>query len=96
MPTTNNCHGCKWLDVYQKGKEPPGKGYCCHVERSQQGKAHKKYLWEHREEYALGSKERPSINCRMPDMERCELYEPGDFATRWRTEREKERNMRNG
>lgn len=25
-------------------------------------------------------------DCRRPDMERCELYKPGDFSTRYRTE----------
>lgn len=25
-------------------------------------------------------------DCRRPDMERCELYKPGDFNTRYRTE----------
>lgn len=54
------------------------------VERSQQGKAHRRYLLGHREKYALGRKEKPSINIRRPDMERCERYEVGDFATRYK------------
>lgn len=26
----------------------------------------------------------PSNRVRLPDMERCELYAPGEFARRWR------------
>ena len=59
-----NCHGCKWLNRYKED----GRGYCCHIDRSQQKEKKK---------------------CRMPDMERCELYEAGDWATRWETERRK-------
>ena len=68
-----NCHGCKWLDRYKED----GRGYCCMVVRSEQGKAHRRWLWEHREEFMLGRKEEPSIKVRTPDMERCELYEEG-------------------
>lgn len=45
------------------------------VERSEQGKAHRRWLREHKEELELGRKEEPSIKVRTPDMERCELYE---------------------
>lgn len=78
-----NCHGCKWLDRYKKD----GNGYCCMVEMSIQGKALREWLQEHREDYSLGRKEKPSIKVRTPDMERCELYKPGDWKTRWETER---------
>lgn len=27
---------------------------------------------------------------RRPDMERCELYKPGDWKTRWETERQEQ------
>jgi len=69
----NNCHGCKWLDRYKED----GRGYCSMVERSEQGRAHRRWLWEHREEFMLGRKEEPSVKVRTPDMERCELYEKG-------------------
>ena len=68
-----NCHGCKLLDRYKED----GRGYCSRVERSEQGKAHRRWLWEHREEFMLGRKEEPSVKVRTPDMERCELYEEG-------------------
>lgn len=38
-------------------------------------KAHRRWLWEHREEFMLGRKEEPSVKVRTPDMERCELYD---------------------
>ena len=79
-----NCHGCKWLDESRKG--PAGSGYCVMVENSDQGKCYRDWLLKHREEYALGRKELPSIKVRTPDMERCERYEAGDFATRYRKE----------
>ena len=47
------------------------------VERSEPGKAHRRWLWEHREEFKLGRKEEPSVKVRTPDMGRCELYEKG-------------------
>ena len=50
-----NCHGCKWLDRYNKD----GNGYCSMV----------------------------AEKVRRPNMERCERYKAGDFATRWETER---------
>lgn len=31
-------------------------------------------------------KQKRPIKVRRPDMERCELYKPGDFSTRYRTE----------
>lgn len=74
-----NCHGCKWLDRYKED----GRGYCCKVECSSQGKAHREYLREHSEEYKYGRKEEPSIKSRRPEMERCELYEAGNWETRW-------------
>lgn len=52
-----NCHGCKWLDRYQRD----GNGYCCMVVRSKTQKA----------------------RARFPDMERCELYEKGDWRRRY-------------
>ena len=55
-----NCHGCKWLDRYKED----GRGYCSRVERSEQGKAHRRWLWEHREEFMLGRKEEPSVKVR--------------------------------
>lgn len=77
-----NCHGCKWLDRYKQD----GRGYCTHVESSAQGRAHRIYLEEHKEEYILGRAEEPSIKVRMPNMERCELYAPGDYKTRFEKE----------
>lgn len=44
-----NCHGCKWLDRYKED----GRGYCSRVERSEQGKAHRRWLWEHMERCEL-------------------------------------------
>lgn len=75
-----NCHGCKWLDRYKQD----GNGYCCMVERSQQGQAHRAYLLAHETEYAFGCKLPPSINIRKPNSERCELYSAGDYKSRWR------------
>lgn len=66
-----NCHGCKWLDERRKG--PPGDGYCCVVQRS----AH-----YHDMDCAIDCGHRaPRI--RRPEDEWCELYEAGDFATRY-------------
>ncbi len=31
-----------------------------------------------------------SSKVRTPDMERCELYKPGDWKTRWETERQEQ------
>ena len=81
--TGQNCHGCMWLDRYKED----GRGYCCMVEESEQGRALRAYLEAHREEYILGRKEEPSVKVRTPDMERCELYEAGDFATRYSQKR---------
>lgn len=64
-----NCHGCKWLDE----TIPSGSGYCYKVQRSK--------------EYATMpctidcGKRAPEI--RRPENGRCELYEPGDFKTRY-------------
>lgn len=74
-----NCYGCKWLDRHKQ----EGNGYCYMVERSSQGEAHRVYLREHQEEYDLGRKEMQAIKIRKPDMERCELYEAGDWKTRY-------------
>lgn len=74
-----NCVGCKWLDSTDRR----GSGYCCMVERSRQGQAHREHLSAHRDEYELGRVERPSIRKRTPDTVRCELYEAGDYATRY-------------
>lgn len=64
-----NCHGCKWLDRYQSD----GNGNCAMVVRS------KTYRGQCVENGHLV----PSSSVRKPEMERCELYEPGDFATRY-------------
>lgn len=68
-----NCAGCKWLDRYKRD----GDGYCCHVERSEQGKEYRQWLREHPGRVAQSPK------IRRPDMERCELYEVGDFEARY-------------
>lgn len=34
-----------------------------------------------------------SEKVRRPDMERCELYKPGDWATRWETEKENDNEV---
>lgn len=34
----------------------------------------------------MTTKTREGEKVRRPDMERCELYKPGDFSTRYRTE----------
>ena len=67
-----NCHGCKHLDEARKG--PPGAGYCCQVVLS-------KFFYTM--ECATDCRHRaPRI--RRPQDERCELYEPGNFAARYR------------
>lgn len=66
---TINCHGCKWLDeVKQKGA-----GYCAHVVRS-------KHYYTMPCAIDLG---RRAPRIRRPEDQRCELYEFGDFATRF-------------
>lgn len=71
-----SCHGCKYLDEVQKG--PHGAGYCCQVVLS---KAYNTM------DCATDCGHRaPSI--RRPQDERCELYEAGDFATRYRESKE--------
>lgn len=72
MSNDLNCDGCKWLDRV-RSKEA-GHGYCCHVVRSE--------LWKETRRVA-GQDAAPSLKVRRPDMERCELYESGDFATRY-------------
>ena len=67
-----NCHGCKFLDEIR----PAGAGYCAHVERSEQGKAWMK------QNSMYGVINIP-LKVRRPEMERCELYDPGCFATRF-------------
>lgn len=67
-----NCHGCIHLDEAKRG--PCGAGYCCQVELS---KAFDTM------ECAIDCGHRaPRI--RRPQDERCELYEPGNFAARYR------------
>lgn len=66
-----NCNGCKWLDRYKTD----GSGYCCMVQRS------KTYKESYVSENGLLI---CSSKVRNPDMERCELYEFGDFATRYK------------
>lgn len=66
-----NCHGCKWLDETYKG--PPGTGYCYHVQQS---------AFYHDMDCVIDCGRRaPEI--RKPENKRCELYEAGDFATRY-------------
>lgn len=64
-----NCHGCKHLDRYKQD----GNGYCAMVVRSK----------SYHDMYAENGKLMPSSCVRTPDMERCELYEPGALETRW-------------
>lgn len=67
----SNCHGCKWLDE----THPAGSGYCSTVERSK--------LYDPVVERKKVTFADPSMKVRRPDRERCELYEPGNFATRF-------------
>lgn len=67
-----NCKGCKWLDAVATNS---GYGYCAMVVRSH---TFRKEVWEKGKAYI------PSSRVRLPDMERCELYAPGEFARRWR------------
>lgn len=64
-----NCHGCKWLDRYKTD----GNGYCAMVKRSK----------TFRGQYTMDGRLMPGSSVRKSDMERCGLYEPGDFATRY-------------
>lgn len=66
-----NCHGCKWLDETR----PAGSGYCSMVVRSK--------LYNHLVEREKVTFADPGMKVRRPDRERCELYEPGCFATRF-------------
>lgn len=66
-----NCHGCKYLDKDKRGQA--GKGYCAQVVRS---------VSYHPSSVENG-KLLPGSCVRHPDMERCELYSAGDFATRF-------------
>ena len=70
-----NCHGCKYLCETKRAAKtaPPGDGYCAHVVRSAG------YI-PSRE---VNGKLMPSSCVRRPDMERCELYDAGDYATRF-------------
>ena len=66
-----NCHGCKHLDEVRKG--PRGSGYCCMVTQSKSFDTM---------DCAIDCGHRaPKI--RRPEDSRCELYEAGDFATRY-------------
>lgn len=65
-----NCHGCKWLDETKKGE-----GYCSQVERSAN---------YHTMPCAMNCGRRAPKVRRAID-EPCELYEPGEFATRYNT-----------
>lgn len=71
------CNGCKWLDTRHGNRKTP-KGYCCHVERSSQRKVQR--------ETKFGV-----VDAKVRDetTPRCELYEAGDFATRYITKVEK-------
>ncbi len=67
-----NCHGCKWLDETR----PQGAGYCCTVQRSRN---------YHTMPCVIDCGRRaPEI--RRPEAQRCELFEPGDFRTRFKRE----------
>ena len=67
-----NCHGCKWLDETRKGRRK-GAGYCCYVVRSKDYRTMP---------CAIDCGHRaPEI--RRPEDERCELYEAGNFKTRY-------------
>lgn len=66
-----NCHGCKWLD--EVCKAPPGSGYCSMVQRSKNYRSM---------DCAIDCGYRaPEI--RRPEDKRCELYDAGDFSTRY-------------
>lgn len=67
-----NCHGCKWLD--EVGKK--GAGYCCTVVRS-------KFYRTMPCTIDCGHRA-PQIRRQQDD--RCELYEAGDFKTRYEKE----------
>ena len=69
-----NCHGCKHLD--ESKKAPKGTGYCAMVERSESGKA---WIKAHDMYGVINT----PLKVRRPDMPRCELYEPGNFETRF-------------
>lgn len=72
-----NCHGCKHLDRYKQD----GNGYCAMVERS------KTFHFQ----YFTNGKLIPSSRVRRPDTERCELYEAGNFETRFRSEEQEDK-----
>lgn len=65
-----NCHGCRWLDRYKAD----GNGYCCMVERSGTYR---------RASTSEDGKLTESSKVRRPNMERCELYEPGGWSGRY-------------
>lgn len=69
-----NCHGCKYLLETKKG--PAGDGYCAHVVRSA----------SYQTSRVEGKKLLPSSCVRRLNMERCELYAEGDYATRYQKE----------
>lgn len=75
-----NCHGCKWLDEV-RGRSP-GTGYCCHVRRSA--------LYYDMDCIIDCGGRAPEI--RRPKDKRCELYEAGEFATRYNCPPEGERD----
>lgn len=64
-----NCHGCKWLDEY--GKD--GAGYCSMVTHSKNFNTM---------ECTIDCGHRAPRIRRKEDA-RCELYEAGDFKTRY-------------
>lgn len=65
----SNCHGCKWLDCCKTA----GNGYCAMVVRSK----------NYRGQYIENGELIPSSSVRTESMERCELYEEGNWETRW-------------
>ena len=73
---TMNCGGCKYLDEVRKG--PHGAGYCCQVVLSKS--------YDTMECTMDCGHRAPRI--RRPQDDRCELYEPGNFVTRYRAEEE--------
>lgn len=72
-----NCHGCKWLDEVKS--QPPGSGYCCQVERSS----------GYKPDRIVNVRLESSDKVRLPENSRCELFEAGDFATRYNHETNK-------
>lgn len=69
-----NCAGCKWLDSPKGDRKTPD-GYCSHVVISSQRNM----------ERTTKFGEIISASVRDETTVRCELYEEGDFKTRYST-----------